>query len=156
MCVSLVCHGKGMGYLVVSVESSHAIRKEEQVLFLDVAGDVAVALHSLAQAKIVRQSEEKRVAAEAQVRQAQKMEVVGQLAGGILHDFNNILGVIEGYASLILKGMATDDPIRPDIEEILKAERRAVALTKQLMLFSRKQSVQKTTVALNGLITELK
>ncbi|MEK7679933.1 MAG: ATP-binding protein, partial [Deltaproteobacteria bacterium] len=58
--------------------------------------------------------------------------------------------------SLILKGMATDDPIRPDIEEILKAERRAVALIKQLMLFSRKQSVQKTTVALNGLITELK
>lgn len=156
MCVVLVYHGKVKGYLVVSVESSHAIGKEEQELFLDVAGDVAVALDSLTQTEAVRQSEEKRAAVEVQLRQAQKMEVVGHLASGIVHDFNNILGAIEGYASLILKDLAVDDPIRPDIEEIRKAERRAVALTKQLMLFSRKQSVQKTTVELNGLIAELK
>ncbi len=155
MCVSLLYHGNNMGYLVVLVESSHAIGKEEQALFLDVAGDVAVALHSLSQAETVRQSEEKRAAVEVQLRQAQKMEVVGQLASGIAHDFNNILGAIEGYASIVLNGLAADNPIRPDLEEILKAERRAVALTKQLMLFSRKQSVQKTTVELNRLIMEL-
>lgn len=87
--------------------------------------------------------------------QTRKMDAIGRLAGGIAHDFNNILGAIEGYATLILNGMAADDPVRPDIEEIRKAEQRAAALTKQLMTFSRKRSVQKMTLDLNGFIAEL-
>lgn len=87
--------------------------------------------------------------------QIRKMEAVGRLASGIAHDFNNILGAIEGYATLILNGMAADDPARPDIEEIRKAEQRAAALTKQLMAFSRKHSARKKTIELNGLIAEL-
>ena len=63
-------------------------------------------------------------------RQSQKMEALGRVAGGMAHDINNILGAIEGYAALILAGLAKDDPIRPDVEEILKAEQRAAQIAK--------------------------
>lgn len=69
-----------------------------------------------------------------------KMEALQRMAAGMGHDFNNILGAMEGYLSLILAGLAADDPLRPDIEELLKAEKRAAGIVKQLQLFSRKRS----------------
>ncbi|MBU2574043.1 MAG: response regulator [Elusimicrobia bacterium] len=155
MCVSLVYHGKVTGYLAVSVESSRAIGKEEQELFLDVAGDVAVALYSLAEAAAIRQSEQKRAAVEAQLRQAQKMEVVGRLAGGVAHDFNNILTAIKCYAGFIQEDLSPQDPKFADTREILDSVERAISLTRQLLAFSRRQIMSSQVVDVNRILENM-
>ena len=86
---------------------------------------------------------------ELQLRQAQKMEAVGRLAGGVAHDFNNVLTAIFGYADLLLDQFAIDDPRRADVVEIRLSADRAAALTRQLLAFSRKQVVQPRTLDLN-------
>jgi PAS domain S-box-containing protein len=92
---------------------------------------------------------------EAQLRQAQKMEAVGRLAGGVAHDFNNVLTAIFGYADLLLDGLDLTDPRRMDVEEIKRAADRAAGLTRQLLAFSRKQVMQPRRVNLNQIIDNL-
>jgi PAS domain S-box-containing protein len=89
---------------------------------------------------------------EEQLRQAQKMEAIGQLAGGLAHDFNNLLTVIHGYAELVLSTLIADDRRRMDVDEIVKAAERAAALTRQLLAFSRKQVLQPTLLDVNSLV----
>ena len=79
---------------------------------------------------------------EEQLAQSQKMEAVGRLAGGVAHDFNNVLTAINGYAELMLDELRPGDPLENKIQEILKAGKRAAALTYQLLAFSRKQVLQ--------------
>lgn len=86
---------------------------------------------------------------EQQYRQAQKMEAVGQLAGGVAHDFNNILTAITGYAHLILDQVQDNDAAKSSVEEIIKASKRAAALTKALLAFSRKQTVTLAVIDLS-------
>ena len=93
---------------------------------------------------------------EDQLRQSQKMEVVGRLAGGIAHDFNNLLTVITGYSKLLLqRDLDEHDPLRKYIVEIDKAGERAAALTHQLLAFSRKQVLQPEVLDLNVVIAEM-
>ena len=92
---------------------------------------------------------------EAQVRQASKMEAVGQLAGGVAHDFNNLLTVIMSYGSMLLDRLAPDDCNREDVQEIAAAADRAAALTRQLLAFSRKQVMQPQVIDINAVITEV-
>jgi len=85
---------------------------------------------------------------------AQKMEAVGRLAGGVAHDFNNMLTVIGGYNRMILDEVSTLDPLRGFAEEILKAADRAGALTKQLLAFSRRQITQPRVIRVNTVIEQ--
>jgi two-component system, cell cycle sensor histidine kinase and response regulator CckA len=91
---------------------------------------------------------------ELQFRQAQKMEAVGQLAGGVAHDFNNLLTAIVGYGSFALD-WATAPEQRRDLEEIIKAAGRASALTKQLLSFSRRNVMETVSIDLNLLIVDM-
>jgi two-component system cell cycle sensor histidine kinase/response regulator CckA len=92
---------------------------------------------------------------EEQLRQAQKMEAVGQLAGGIAHDYNNLLTGILGYGQLIQMKTGEDDPIRENLDQLLAAAERAAGLSQRLLAFSRKQEMKIKAVDLNGLIGNL-
>ena len=91
---------------------------------------------------------------EQQLRQAQKMEAVGRLAGGISHDFNNLLMVISGYCEFLLERIGPDPGVRGPAQEIAKAAKRATSLTVQLLAFSRKQMLAPKLLDLNGVVTE--
>ena len=98
-------------------------------------------------------TDEKRL--EAQFLQAQKMEIVGQLASGIAHDFNNLLTVINGTAELALRELGEDDPLRADFLQIHGAGDRAASLTRQLLAFGRRQILKPDVLNLSSLVTDL-
>ena len=93
---------------------------------------------------------------EAQLIQAQKMESIGRLAGGVAHDFNNMLSVIIGYTEMIKLNLSEDDPLLKDITEIEKAAIHSKDITSQLITFSRKQIIIPTVLNLNELIEKTK
>ena len=101
-----------------------------------------------AMAEALRQSEE-------QLRQAQKLEAVGRLAGGVAHDFNNVLTAIFGYSDLLMEQLTLDDTRRADVQEIRRSAERAAALTRQLLAFSRKQVMQPRLLQLNEVIVNV-
>src|SRR5690606_12734738 len=90
---------------------------------------------------------------ESRFRQAQKMEAIGRLAGGIAHDFNNILSAVIGYADLLVEDFPEDDPRREDAIEIREAGRRGAGLTRQLLVFSRQQVVERRVFDLNEVVS---
>jgi signal transduction histidine kinase/CheY-like chemotaxis protein len=87
-----------------------------------------------------------------QLRQSQKMDAIGQLAGGVAHDFNNLLSVILSYAAFIMDGLPPGDAVRSDVEEIQRAGLRATELTRQLTTFSRQQPLAPRLLDLNEVL----
>ncbi|MCR4407477.1 MAG: PAS domain S-box protein [Anaerolineae bacterium] len=102
-----------------------------------------------------KRAEEEREKLEAQLRQAQKMEAVGRLAGGVAHDFNNMLTTILGYADLALREVSPESPLHDDLLEIVKAAQRSADLTRQLLAFARRQTVNPIVLDLNDAVSGL-
>jgi two-component system cell cycle sensor histidine kinase/response regulator CckA len=92
---------------------------------------------------------------ESRLRQSQKLEALGQLAGGVAHDFNNVLAAISGYAELLHGDLADDDQRRHDLDEILKAAARATGITRQLLAFSRHQTAAAARLDLVEVVHDL-
>jgi PAS domain S-box-containing protein len=97
----------------------------------------------------LKQAEEEREKLQAQLLQSQKMESIGRLAGGVAHDFNNMLGVILGHAELALERIDPGQPLHSDLQEIRKAAERSTELARQLLAFARKQTISPRVLDLN-------
>lgn len=135
---------KGGRIVPVEIVASY-IEYQEQELICVVVRDITER----------KQAEEARARLEEQLHQAQKMESIGQLAGGVAHDFNNQLTVIQMYSDIIQAKLPDNDPLQKKLKHIQQASQRAANLTKQLLAFSRKQILAPTTINLNNLITNL-
>ena len=124
---------------IIPIEaSSRIIEYDGKLLVLTIARDI---------------SERKEI--ETQLLQSQKMEALGRLAGGMVHDFNNLITAIISYANFVLMGLEPDSPIRQDVENINKIGKEAALLTRRLMTFSHAQTLHLTTVDLNAVIIRM-
>jgi PAS domain S-box-containing protein len=110
-------------------------------------------LNEFIEGTIIDITERKRL--EEQLRQSQKMEAVGQLAGGVAHDFNNLLTVIKGYSRMVLDEPWPEEKVRANVGQIDAAAERAASLTRHLLAFSRKQVLQPRVIDLNALLVNL-
>jgi len=102
-----------------------------------------------------KRAEEALRASQLQLQQSQKLEAVGQLAGGVAHDFNNMLTAIIGYTDLSLREVDPENPIRRNLEETRKAAERAASLVRQLLAFSRKQILEPKVLDLNVVVRDM-
>ena len=102
-----------------------------------------------------KQAEEEREKLRGQLQQAQKLESVGRLAGGVAHDFNNMLGVIIGHTEMVLNALGPDHKLAHNLEQVLDAANRSADLTKQLLAFARKQPIAPKVLELNQTISVL-
>ena len=102
-----------------------------------------------------KNGEREREKLEDQLRQAQKLESIGRLAGGVAHDFNNMLGVILGRTEMIMDDVQASLPFQEDLQEIHKAASRSAALTRQLLIFARKQTVVPQVIDLNEKVADV-
>ncbi len=128
---------------------------DERKLARDAAGNPTEIVGSWVDIEGRKRAEEVRGHLEDQLRQAQKMEAVGRLAGGVAHDFNNLLTVITGHCELLLRRLGEDGPGARDANLVLEAARRAGSLTRQLLVFSRKQVLAPTVLDLNEIVAEV-
>ena len=103
----------------------------------------------------LRREMAERAKAEEELRHAQKMEFVGQLAGGIAHEFNNLLQTIEGYTAYAMEGLTPEERRYQDLQQVLTASNRAAALTRQLLGFSRRSVLEKRHVDPNCVVADL-
>jgi len=119
----------------------------------DAAGNIIGVLGIGRDISALRQAEEERLKLESQLLQTQKIESIGQLAGGVAHDFNNMLGVILGHAELALARVDPAEPVISNLREIQKAAQHSAGLTRQLLTFARKQAIAPEVLDLNETIT---
>jgi PAS domain S-box-containing protein len=147
--------------LLIGVETSHSINENRtrdgrsivcewyNTSIRDASGRVSFVLSMVMDVTDRERAEKERRKLEGQLLQAQKMEAIGLLAGGVAHDFNNILSAILGYASIVQMKMRPDDPLKPNVEQVLAASQRAATLTQSLLAFSRKQIINPQPLLVN-------
>jgi signal transduction histidine kinase len=149
MSISLRHQDTLYGYLVVSLGLDIAMDAEEEKLLVELAGDLAYSLHNMEIKKKGKMAEEERKNLQNQLIQAQKMESVGRLAGGVAHDYNNMLSVIVGYSEMALEKLDPTDQLYEDLQEIHTAAVRSTEITRQLLAFARKQTISPVVLDLN-------
>jgi PAS domain S-box-containing protein len=146
----------------LTIYEVEAIRKDGSRVPIEVSSrliyenGVAVAVQGSARDISERKrAEEALRASQFQLQQSQKLEAIGQLAGGVAHDFNNMLTAIIGYTDLSLRRVGLENPIRRNLEETKKAAERAASLVRQLLAFSRKQILEPKVLDLNDVVKDM-
>ncbi len=147
--------GTFYGYLVVALAEGLQVDAEERLLFLELAGDLAYALHVIGLQQAGIEGEANREHLEKQLVQSQKLESIGRLAGGVAHDFNNMLNVIMGFTELALEQVEAENPVVADLNEVMAAAGRAADITRQLLAFARKQTISPDLLDLNSTVEGL-
>jgi len=145
--------GKPECFPVTHYKDNRIAGWRENYVFKLPSGEVVAIYDDLTQTK---KEEEERIKLQGQLEQSQKMETIGRLAGGIAHDFNNMLTVIKGQTELALEAVDKHDPIKQNLDEILKSVNSTADLNQQLLAFSRKQTLEQKVVNLNTVITKVK
>lgn len=149
LCNNMEHEGRFFGRIGVLVERNIGVENEERELLSETADDVAFALFSIEQAKEMAAGEERRTMLESQLHQSQKMEAIGQLAGGVAHDFNNMLQIINANAEMALLHLDASSSVYNNLREIVSAGERSAKLTRQLLAFARKQKISPQLLDLN-------
>jgi PAS domain S-box-containing protein len=142
------------GYQTTDQESYEMDSQGQKKIFRNTMSGVVVDGHWVRTWGITRDVTE-RVHLEEQLRNAQQLEAIGRLAGGVAHDFNNILSVIMGHGELLLAASAGDERARNGLEQIRRAADRAASLTQQLLAFSRKQVLQPKVLDMNEAVADV-
>ncbi len=135
-------------YRVRRKDGSYIVVQDDGNFVLDLSGNIVRMVGFVVDVTEQRTTE-------TQLRQALKMEAVGQLAGGVAHDFNNLLGVIIGYSEILTERLEATHPLRNHAEQIKNAGNRAASLTRQLLAFSRQQVLQPKVIDLNSVVAEM-
>jgi len=154
ICSPLDYIGDRFGYLTVALQDGIAVDEEERSLLAEMTEDLAYALAAIRERDARIRAEEEREEMQHQLLQSQKMEAIGQLAGGVAHDFNNMLQVIMGHAQMIADTCREPEAVQ-NVSEILEGARRASELTRQLLLFSRRQVMSLQTLDFNDLVENM-
>jgi PAS domain S-box-containing protein len=154
MLIGLNHKGRSYGFMIASAPDATADSNEGQELLKEIADDIALALHSVKLESERDNSAAELSEAQEQLRQIQKLDALGRLAGGIAHDFNNILMVQIGYCELMEKQLA-GNPMAKDLAQVKACSKRAAGLTRQLLAFSRKQTLMPEVLDLNKMVKNI-
>ena len=140
------------GVLNLYASQPESFTNDEQQLLREIGADISFALDSLANLAAKQHAEAEHARLAERRRHAEKMESIGRLAGGVAHDFNNMLSVIIGHTEFVQSNLGADSPLRDDLAEISSAAQRSVELTRQLLAFARKQETKPRVLTLNDAV----
>jgi len=149
MTVPMTIMGRTVGTLEIQSTSENAYQAEHTVAMQMAANLAANTIENVRLLDREREQEE-------QWRQAQKMEAIGHLAGGLAHDLNNVLTAMYGNCDMLIRGLESSNPLRKHVHDIRDSAKRAHLLTSQLLAFSRKQVLQPVNLNLNTVVTDMK
>ncbi len=151
--VPLIGEGRTFGILCIYADEVGAFDVEEVEILNELADDLAFGITAMRTRAEHRRAEEEKAALESRLLQAQKMEAIGQLAGGVAHDFNNILTVITGFGTLIKMAADKHEPTNVEyLDQILAASLKAANLTQSLLAFGRKQRINLAPHSIDDMI----
>ncbi|HLB05939.1 MAG TPA: PAS domain-containing protein, partial [Thermodesulfobacteriota bacterium] len=145
----------GIDHRIVLPDGTERIVHEQAEVIYDEAGRSIRMIGTVQDITESKRLEEELDKMEAQLRHAQKIEAIGQLAGGVAHDFNNLMTVIQGNTDLALMKIGEEEPVHRNLKEIGRVTAKAAALTRQLLTFSRRQPVSKEILNINKAVLEM-